>query len=220
MNWFDSLLTTATNAVAQNSFAALVALFLVSMLTEVGMPFPFVIDGALLIASYENGLLSFHVLFIITALTLGRILGATAIYWLSRFVGDKFISWLARRFPKLKLLEKMAWLNAKLRKRAVWAVAIARLTPGLLTPSTVAAGCSGIRYYQLVLGIILASLIADGALVIVGVITKYGLTILGFTPSTWQVLLALAGVIFLIWLARWLWSKRKARTKSPGTPVD
>jgi len=180
------------------------------------MPFPFVIDGALLIASYENGLFSFHVLFIMTALTLGRIAGATAIFWLSRFVGDKFIRWLARRLPKLKLIEKMAWLNTKLRKRAVWAVAVARLTPGLLTPSTVAAGCSGIKYYQLVLGIVLASVIADGALVIVGVITKYSLNIMGFTPSTWEVLLAIGAVIALVWLARWLWTKYHPKSKPQG----
>jgi len=214
MEWFNSLLTTATNAVAQNSFGALVALFLVAMLTEIGMPFPFIIDGALLIASYENGLFSFHVLFIISALTLGREVGATVIFWLSRFVGDKFINWLAKRFPKLKLKEKMAWLNTKLRKRAPLAVAVARLTPGLLTPSSVAAGCSGIRYYQLVLGIILASVIADGALVIIGVITKYGFKILGFTPATWEVVVALAFVIFLVWFIRWLWSKHRAHKKS------
>jgi membrane protein DedA with SNARE-associated domain len=213
MDWFNSLLTTITTAVAQNSFAALATLFLVAMLTEIGMPFPFIIDGALLVASYENGLLSFHVLFVIVALTLGRLVGATAIYWLSRFAGDKFIGWLARRFPKLKLLEKMAWLNARLHRHAMWAVAVARLTPGLLTPSTVAAGCSGVKYYRLVLGIILASIIADGALVIVGVITKYGLTFLGFTPSTWEVLLALAAVIFLIWFFRWLWTRYRARKK-------
>jgi membrane protein DedA with SNARE-associated domain len=111
----------------------------------------------------------------------------------------------------------MTWLNTKLRKRAPLAVAIARLTPGLLTPSSVAAGCSGIRYYQLVIGIILASVIADGALVIVGVITKYSLNILGFTPSTWEVLLALAGIIFLVWFGRWLWSRRRRRSKLPGT---
>jgi membrane protein DedA with SNARE-associated domain len=176
------------------------------------MPFPFVIDGALLVSSYENGLFSFHVLFIVLSLTLGRLVGATAIFWLSRLAGGRFIPWVAKRLPKLKLMDKMAWLNAKLQKRAPWAVAVARLTPGLLTPSSVAAGCSGLKYYQFVLGIILASVIADGALVIVGVITKYGLTFLGFTPSTWEVLLAIATVIFLVWLARWLW-KRRAKGK-------
>jgi membrane protein DedA with SNARE-associated domain len=215
MEWFNSLLAFATSAVAQNSFAALMALFLISMLMEVGMPFPFIVDGALLVSSYETGLFSFHVLFIILALTLGRLVGASVIFWLSRLAGDRFIPWMAKRFPKLKLMEKMAWLNARLRKRAPWAVAVARLTPGLLTPSSIAGGCSGIKYYQFLLGIILASVIADSAIIIVGVITKYGLTFMGFTPSTLQVLLGVAAIISLVWFLRWLWARwRRARKKN------
>ena len=214
MEWFNSLLAIATSAVSQNSFGALVALFLVAALTEVGVPFPFIIDGALFIASYESGLFSFQVLLVILALVLGREVGATVIFWLSRFVGDAFINWLGKRFPKLKLNERMAWLNTKLSRRAPLAVAIARLTPGLLTVSSVAAGYSGMKYYQLVLGIVLASVVADGVLVIIGVISKYGLSILGFTPSSWEVVGALAVVILLVWFVRWLWLRRRAHKNS------
>jgi membrane protein DedA with SNARE-associated domain len=215
MDWFNSLLAMAANAVAQNTFQALVVLFLVAALTEVGVPFPFIIDGALFITSFESGFFSFHVLLVIAALTLGREVGAAIIFWLSRFVGDAFIKWLGKRFPKLKLSQKMAWLNNKLRKRAPLAVAIARLTPGLLTASSIAAGYCGIRYYQFVLGIILASVVADGALVIIGFATKYGLSVFGFTPSTWEVVLVLAAVIFLVWFVRWLWLRRR----SQGNPT-
>jgi membrane protein DedA with SNARE-associated domain len=211
MDWFNSLMAVATEAVAQNTFQALVVLFLVAALTEVGVPFPFIIDGALFITSFESGLLSFHVLVVIAALTLGREVGAAIIFWLSRFVGDAFVKWVGRRFPKLKLSEKMVWLNNKLSKRAPLAVAIARLTPGLLTASSVAAGYCGMRYYQFVLGIIIASAVADGALVIIGFATKYGLSLFGFTPSTWQVVVVLAAVILLVWFVRWLWTRRRAQ---------
>ena len=213
MEWFNSLLALATNAVAQHSFEALVALFLVAALMEIGMPFPFVIDGVLLITSYNSGIFSYQVLFIILALVLGREAGAAVFFWLSRFVGDAFIKRLGKRFPKLKLGERMVWLKAKLRRHAPLAVAVARLTPGLLTPSSVAAGCSGIRYYQFVLGIVLASVVTDGALVIIGFATKYGLSILGFTPSTGEVVLAIPVVILLVWFVRWLWLRRRARKK-------
>jgi membrane protein DedA with SNARE-associated domain len=211
IDWFNSLLAIAANAVAQNSFEAMVALFLVAALTEVGMPFPFIIDGALFVTSFESGLFSYHVLLIILALLLGRLVGAAVIFWLSHFVGDAFINWMGKRFPKLKLREKMVWLNTKLSRRAPLAVAITRLTPGLLTASSVAAGYCGIRYYQFVLGIILASFIADGALVIVGVATKYGLSIMGFTPSTWEVVALLIIIIILVWFVRWLWLRYRAR---------
>jgi membrane protein DedA with SNARE-associated domain len=209
MEWFNSLLAIAASAVTQYSFEAMVALFLVAALTEIGVPFPFIIDGALFITSFESGLFSFQVLFVILALLLGREIGATVIFWLGRFVGDAFINWLAKRFPKFRLKEKMFWLNNKLRRRAPLAVAIARLTPGLLTASSVAAGYCGIRYYQFVLGIILASAVADGVLVLIGFATKYGLNILGFTPSTWEVVGVLVAVIILVWLIRWLWSRSR-----------
>jgi membrane protein DedA with SNARE-associated domain len=211
MEWFNSLLAVATTAVAQHSVEALVALFLIAALMEVGMPFPFIVDGVLLVSSYESGMFSYQVLLIILALVLGREVGATVIFWLSRFVGDKFINWLAKRLPKLKLKEKMVWLNTKLRKRAPLAVAIARLTPGLLTPSSVAAGCSGIQYYQFVLGIVLASAVTDGALITIGFITRYSLSFLGFIPTTWELVLAIAAGISLIWGIRWLWLRRRDR---------
>jgi membrane protein DedA with SNARE-associated domain len=214
IDWFNSLLAIATDAVAQNSLEAMSALFLVSALTEVGLPFPFVIDGALFITSYENGLFSFRVLFVILALVLGRVAGASVIFWLSRLVGESFINWLGKRLPKLKLSERMVWLNTKLRKRAPLAVAIARLTPGLLLPASIAAGYCGMRYYQFIVGILLASIIADGALVIIGFATKYGFNILGFTPATWMVVVVLAFVILLIWFGRWLWLRLRAHKKS------
>jgi hypothetical protein len=76
IDWFNSLMATAVNAVTQNSFEAMAALFLVATLTEVGVPFPFVIDGALFITSFEGGLFSFQVLFVMLALVLGREVGA------------------------------------------------------------------------------------------------------------------------------------------------
>ncbi len=144
---------------------------------------------------------------------LGREVGAAVIFWLSRFVGDAFINWLGKRFPKLKLSERMFWLNTKLRRQAPLAVAIARLTPGLLFPSSVAAGYCGVRYYQFVLGIVLASVVADGVLVIMGVVTKYGFSILGFTPSAWEVVGALAVVILLVWFAPWIYFRARNKKK-------
>jgi membrane protein DedA with SNARE-associated domain len=214
MDWFNSLLVIAANAVAQHSFEAMVALFLIAALTEIGVPFPFIIDGALFVTSFENGLISFQVLFVILALTLGRIAGGSVIFWLSRFVGVAFINWLGRRLPKLKITERMEWLNTKLRRRAPLAVTVARLTPGLLTASSVATGYCGMRYYQFVLGIILASIIADGALVIIGFATKYGLTFFGLTPSVWEVVAALVVLIVLAWFIRWLWIRNRARKKA------
>lgn len=211
IEWFNSMLEIAATAITQHNFEAMIALFLVAALTEIGVPFPFIIDGALFITSFDYGLISLRVLFVIIALTLGRIAGGTVIFWLSRFVGDAFVNWLGKRLPKLKIVERIAWLNARLRRRAIMAVAILRLTPGLLTPSSVAARYCGMRYYQFVLGIILASVIADGALVIVGFAAKYGLNFFGFTPSPVETVLALVVLLISVWFVHWLWERNRAR---------
>jgi membrane protein DedA with SNARE-associated domain len=217
IDWFNSLLAAAANAVAQGSFGALVTLLLVAALTEIGVPFPLIIDGALVLTSYERGLFSLQVLFVISALILGREAGAAVLFWLSRFAGDAFVNRLAKRLPKLKLKERMVWLFTGLRRHAPLSVAIARLTPGLLFPSSVAAGYSGMHYYEFALGIILASMVADGALVIMGVLTKYGFRILGFTPSAWEVGAVLFLVILLVWFVPWAFLRVRNRKKNEET---
>jgi membrane protein DedA with SNARE-associated domain len=211
MEWFKELLNQATQAVGSSSPAGLLAMFLVAALTEIGMPFPFVIDGVLFLTSYQSGLVSTQVLWVILALTVGREVGASVIYLLSRLFGNAFTNWLARRFPKLSL--RLNWLSEKFSHRAVLAVAIARLTPGLLTPSTVAAGCVKIRYYQLVLGIIVASVIADGTLVIIGFATRHGLKVLGVEPAPWQGIIGFIIVFLAIFLIRRYWPRKRVKTQ-------
>jgi membrane protein DedA with SNARE-associated domain len=211
MEWFKDLINLGTQAVSESSWAGLLAMFLVAALTEIGLPFPFVIDGVLFLTSYQNGLISFPVLWIILALTIGREVGAAIIYWLSRMVGAAFTNWLARRFPKWH--ERLNWLCSRFQRRAVLAVAIARLTPGLLTPSTVAAGCARAKYISLVFGIILASLVADGILVIIGFATKHGLKVAGVQPAPWQGLIAFFAVFAAVFLARRYWPRRRAKVQ-------
>ncbi len=55
MAWFNELVAIAMDAVSQSSPGAVVALFFVAALTEVGVPFPFVIDGVLFVTSYQKG---------------------------------------------------------------------------------------------------------------------------------------------------------------------
>ena len=206
------------NIVNQGDLRALVVLFFVSTLTEVGMPFPFVIDAVLVATSVQNGLWSLPVAKIVIALLLGRQLGAAIIYWLSYFMGNRFINWLGKRFPKL--LTGMAWLNTRLSRRAPLAVTIVRLTPGLLTSSSIAAGCIHMRYYQFVLGIVIASAIADGTLLLLGFASGYGLKFFGVTPQSWMLLVVAVVLVSLIWLVRWLWSRRRARKLNKTTFPD
>lgn len=215
ISWFNDLLAALLVIVSQGDVRALLVLLLLSALTEMGIPFPFVVDSVLVLAGYQNGLWSLPAGKIVLFLILGRLIGAAAIYWLSRYLGVRFINWVGKRFPKL--LTGMAWLNTKLSRHAPLTVAIARLTPGLLTSSSIAAGCIRMRFPQFVLGIILASIIADASLLLLGITTGYGLMWFGFTPAPWMLIVIALAIIALIWFLRWLlqhWRARKAKNRT------
>jgi membrane protein DedA with SNARE-associated domain len=217
MEWINSLVSVAVDSLNQGSYIALLVLFSVAALTEIGVPFPFIIDAAILLTSYRSGFWSINLLSLVLALILGREVGAAAIFFLSRFLGPAFLKWLSKRFPFLKVEARMAQINQKISRRAPLMIALVRLTLGLLTPSSVAAGCSNVRFFEFVLGIILASLVADGALVLVGTATKYGLTFLGFSLNSWEIILGLIVLIGFVWLMRKLWLKFRLKRNS-GRP--
>jgi membrane protein DedA with SNARE-associated domain len=206
IHWFTDLVSLAMNTVYQGDVRALVALFFVSSLTEMGMPFPFVIDGVVVVTSYQTGLLSLPVARVMLALLLGREFGSAIIYWLSRFGGQAFIGWLSRHFSPLS--RGIDRVGIVIRRRAPLTVAIARLTPGLLTSSSIASGVTGIKYGYFVLGILLSSVIADGALVAFGYLSGHGLEYLGFAPAAWMPVAALGVAILIVWLIQYLLKRR------------
>jgi membrane protein DedA with SNARE-associated domain len=205
LDLLNELTRHAAEAITQGNPTALLALFFISALTEVGIPFPFILDTILIFTGYQKGLLSQETAYIMLSLMAGRILGASVIYWLTRFIGRAFIKWISRRFPFLQ--KRMDWLTARLSHRAPLAVAIARLTPGLLTPSTVAAGVICIRYWHLILGIAISSVVADGVLLVIGFVTGRSLDQLGIKPSVWLVIIGLVIIVGIIWAINTYFSK-------------
>lgn len=196
----NELASRAMESVAQGNIGAMGALFFVSALTEVGVPFPFIMDSILFFSGYQTGPVTFEVLRIIIVLLLGRVAGSSVIYWSSRLLGRSFLLWAGRRSSLLR--HRLRWLADKLSCRAPLAVAIARLTPGLLTPSSVVSGTICLPYPYFVTGIALSSLIADSAIIILGFVTRSGVDYLGFTPSLWHIILGIVAVIIIVWALR------------------
>jgi membrane protein DedA with SNARE-associated domain len=206
LEFFNQLAQNAVNAINQGNPSALGTLFFISALTEIGIPFPFILDTILIFTGYQHGLISKEVGLIMLSLLIGRLVGASAIYWLTRTVGKVFVNWLGRRFPFIQ--KKIAWLATKLQKRAPVAVAVTRLTPGLLTPSTVAAGVICIGYLSFCLGVLISSVIADGVLLIIGFSTARGVKYLGFAPSVWFIIVIGVIVAGAAWLLQRFFSRR------------
>lgn len=165
MEWIDSIINQAMTAIGQGSFAATVSLFFIVAFTEMGIPFPFILDATLVITSFQSGIISSQVGLVFLVVFFGRQFGATIIYWLTRLLGTAFIHWMEKRFSSIP--GKLATVEAKFGNQAIWAVAIARLS-SLLTVASIASGVIRLRYYKLVVGVALSSLIFDGALIIIG----------------------------------------------------
>jgi membrane protein DedA with SNARE-associated domain len=213
--FLDQLISTAMTAITQGSPLALVTLFLVVALTEAGVPFPFVLDSVLFLSSYQANVSPLHILFVLFIVFLGRQFGAGIIYWITRSLGNVVIYWFGKRFRHLR--QNWETLTEKLSSRAPMAIAVTRVT-GLMTLASVFSGAMRIHYLSFVEGVALSAAIFDGSLIILGLITKYGFQVLGFTPSYWHIIIGLM-VIMIIVMGIVTWRSRKSFSKKK-TPKD
>jgi membrane protein DedA with SNARE-associated domain len=205
MEWIDSILSQIMAAINQGHTPATVVLFFIVALTELGIPFPFILDSVLVYTSYDAGIISPQVGLVFLVVFMGRQFGAGLLYWLTRLFGNVFVNWLGRRYPSIP--QKLATVESKLGNQAIWAITIARLT-GLLTVASVASGAIGLRYYWLVLGVVLSSVIFDGALLLLG----SGIAV--FLPDLppFAIVIGIIVVLALAWGIHFLVSRYRNRS--------
>ena len=173
IEWFHEFLSRLTYAVSLENPGGLTALFGLGILSDIGVPFPYVLETFLFFASYNVGPLSIQVLLIILMLLLGRECGATFLYWLSHILGNPFIGWLGKRFPWVT--ERLGQSKIRLNERSILTVATVRLTPGLLQVPSVVAGIMRLRYLHFALGVAISSAIYDLVLIFLGFVARIGL---------------------------------------------
>jgi membrane protein DedA with SNARE-associated domain len=193
---FSAFLSFLANLISPQNPVGLLSLFALAVVTDIGIPAPFVLDTVLILTSYQSGPLSLPVLLTVVALFTGRQLGSAILYLLSRLLGKAFIHWLQRHFPKLG--EGLESLGRRLSRWAVLAVATGRLTPGLLQITSVAAGTIRLPYYQFALGIAISSIIYDGLLVILGFIAANSPKSSDINFTFWM-LIAILIIICVLW---------------------
>jgi membrane protein DedA with SNARE-associated domain len=204
MEWINTILDQAIAAIGQGNIAAMFALFLVVALTELGIPFPFILDATLVYASYQTGIISSEVALVFLVVFLGRQFGAGILYWLTRLLGNAFTHWLGKRFPTIP--KRLTALETKIGNQAIWAITIARLS-SLLTVASITSGVIRLRYYNLVIGVALSSLIFDGTLIIVG--SGVGVFLPHLPPSV--VVVSIIILLALGWGGHFLWTRYRRR---------
>jgi membrane protein DedA with SNARE-associated domain len=159
-----------TYAVGLNNPLGLGLLYLMGVLTDIGIPLLFTLEIFLLFASYDTGPLSTQVILIVVMLLLGRESGASILYWISLTLGEPFLHWLQKHFPWL--LRGIRQLRTRVQQRTTLMVVIVRLTPGFLQIPSFIAGSLRLPYIKFASGVAISSLIYDLGLVIFGFVAS------------------------------------------------
>jgi len=197
IDWINQALATLAASISVDNAGGLAAIFGLTVSADIGIPFPFLLDTILFFTTYKMGAFSLPVLLLIIMLLGGSLLGTSIIYWLSRLLGQRFVNWVGRRSKFLR--RNIEQFQNKLGRWTIPMIVAARLTPGLMQISSVAAGTMRIRYYQMVLAIVLSLVVYDGTLVILGTLARLGLKDVGPEYSFWIVLgfVAIMATIFV-----------------------
>ena len=186
IEWINEALSTMATSISVDNPGGLAAIFGLTVSADIGVPFPFVLDTILFFTVYTLGPFSLPVLLIMVMLLSGEILGTSIVYWLGRLLGTRVIDWATRRSRFLR--RNLEQFQNRGDKWSVLAIVVARLTPGLMQVSSVAAGSLRIRYLRLVLAIVLSWVVYDGTLIILGTLARLGLRNVGPQHSVWIVL--------------------------------
>jgi membrane protein DedA with SNARE-associated domain len=215
IEWINAALATLAASISVDNPAGLAAIFFLTVSADIGIPFPFVLDTIVFFTTYELGALSWPVLLVLMMLLGGSLLGTGILYWVSRLLGPRSIDWLGRRSKFLQRnLEKC---QNRLGRWTIPVIVAARLTPGLMQVSSVAAGTLRVRYYKVVLATVFSFIVYDGTLIALGTLARLGLQDVGPEYSFWIVLgfVAIMAVVFVaVHLIRRRLDKANMATKS------
>ena len=197
IDWINGALSTLALSISVDNPAGLVAIFFITVSCDIGIPFPFVLDTIVFFTTYKMGALSWPVLLVIVMLLGGSLLGTSIIYWVSRLLGTRFVDWIGRRSKFLR--RNLEQFQKKLGRWTIPVIVAARLTPGLMQVSSVAAGTVRIPYYQVVLASVFSFIVYDGTLIILGTLARLGLKDVGPEYSAWIVIgfVAIMAAIFV-----------------------
>jgi len=219
IDWINGALSTLALSISVDNPAGLVAIFFITVSCDIGIPFPFVLDTIVFFTTYKTGALSWPVLLVLMMLLGGSLLGTSILYWVSRLLGTRFVDWVGKRSKFLR--RNLERFQNRLGRWTIPVIVAARLTPGLMQVSSVAAGTMRIRYYQMVLASVFSFIIYDGTLIILGTLARLGLKDVGPEYSAW-IVIGFVAIMTLVFVAIHLIRRRlnRANTVTKSQPRD
>jgi len=198
ISWLNGALATLAASISVDNPAGLVAIFFIAVSCDIGIPFPFVLDTIVFFTTYELGALSWPVLLVLMMLLGGSLLGTSIIYWVSRLLGTRFVDWIGKRSKFLR--RNFEQFQNRLGRWTIPVIVAARLTPGLMQVSSVAAGTTRIPYHQMVLAIVFSFIVYDGTLIALGTLARLGLRDVGPEYSAW-IVIGFVGIMTVVFVA-------------------
>jgi membrane protein DedA with SNARE-associated domain len=205
IEWINGALAALAASISVDNPGGLVAIFFIAASCDIGIPFPFVLDTIVFFTTYKMGALSWPVLLVLVMLLGGSLLGTSIIYWVSRLLGPRFIDWVGKRSKFLR--RNLEQFQNRLGRWTIPVIVAARLTPGLMQVSSVAAGTVRIPYYQMVLSIVFSFVVYDGTLVALGTIARLELKDVGPEYSAW-IVIGFVAIMAAIFAATYLIRRR------------
>lgn len=143
---------------------SLVYVFFLLIFNEIGLPLPIVYESLLLFSGYKisRGYPGFLLTSVFGAL--GSAIGASLVFAFFYLFGEGLLhsKFLYKYHEKVKLVKK------ELLKREIMAVALARLTPGLVGLAGVAAGALRLNYFKFLVGVLASNLVWAAVMITAG----------------------------------------------------
>jgi len=205
--WFGNLLEILVGAINVDNPAGLVAICLLAVMADIGIPFPFLLDTILFVTVFKTGFFSPHVFLVLLMLMVGRFIGTSFVYGLGYTLGFKIVDWLGKRWHRFQ--KYYNGIKSKTGKWVVLSIIIGRLTPGFMQMASLSAGALRISYLLLALAIILTSVIYDGIIIALGWLARIGFKDITPEMSVWVVLGFIIILVLVLIAIRLIQSKRK-----------
>jgi len=194
------------------------ALFLLLFLEEGGIPLPAPGDTVILLAGAQIDRGQASIPIVVLLVVMATLLGSSLLYWISRLGGMPVVLRVCQ-FLRIKE-ERVERLGGWVRRHRGVAIVFGRLTPGLRTVTTIAAGVFQVNYTAFLAYTALSATIWAGIYIFLGAaIHSFYRNVAHylFRPSALALLL-LAFVIAAATVAfrRWRASRRRERERVLG----
>ena len=194
MGIFDSLPGGLVDFFASYEYLALLLVFLIS---EAGVPLPFPNYLLILYATYLLGEGKGNVFLIFASAALGMVLGAWLLYWIAMRGGHP----LLQRYGKyIKLRpDRLAQVEVWLKRRGGVAVFLGRLAPGIRVQTALVAGLFRVRGAVFVASVALSAMVWTFVYVLAGILMQDQYERLyGFIKGQYILALSVLALAFII----------------------